>query len=217
MSMSELEVLAHIDRGMLYSFVWSIPPEVLAERMHVSVDAIQRSCANRGIPPDTKDESRNLLEPGDLRHDGREVPPAHPRPAPLEPAVVPVARVQRGGVRGLRLRDLADVAQADVRPADELREQVGELVAPPVGVLPPVLVEVLLNPRRGDAVAGPLELGLEVRYAVVHGGERRPRVAVGGRRPRAGPSPPARACPWEGVCSAAREPLLVTERCPRPD
>ena len=50
-SMSELEVLAHIDRGMLYSFVWSIPPEVLAERMHVSVDAIQRSCANRGIPP----------------------------------------------------------------------------------------------------------------------------------------------------------------------
>ena len=29
MSMSELEVLAHIDRGMLYSFVWSIPPEVL--------------------------------------------------------------------------------------------------------------------------------------------------------------------------------------------
>ena len=51
MSMSELEVLAHIDRGMLYSFVWSIPPEVLAERMHVSVDAIQRSCANRGIPP----------------------------------------------------------------------------------------------------------------------------------------------------------------------
>ena len=50
MSMSELEVLAHIDRGMLYSFVWSIPPEVLAERMSVSVDAIQRSCANRGIP-----------------------------------------------------------------------------------------------------------------------------------------------------------------------
>lgn len=50
MSMSELEVLAHIDRRMLYSFVWSIPPEVLAERMSVSVDAIQRSCANRGIP-----------------------------------------------------------------------------------------------------------------------------------------------------------------------
>ena len=31
-------------------FVWSIPPEVLAERMSVSVDAIQRSCTNRGIP-----------------------------------------------------------------------------------------------------------------------------------------------------------------------
>ena len=48
--MSELEVLAHIDREMLYSFVWSIPLEVLAERMNVSVDAIQKSCANRGIP-----------------------------------------------------------------------------------------------------------------------------------------------------------------------
>ena len=50
MPMSELEVLAHIDREMLYSFVWSIPLEVLAERMNVSVDAIQKSCANRGIP-----------------------------------------------------------------------------------------------------------------------------------------------------------------------
>ena len=50
MPMSELEVLAHIDREMLYSFVWSILLEVLAERMNVSVDAIQRSCANRGIP-----------------------------------------------------------------------------------------------------------------------------------------------------------------------
>ena len=50
MSMSELEVLAHIDREMLYSFVWGIPSEVLAERMRVSVDSIQRSCANRGIP-----------------------------------------------------------------------------------------------------------------------------------------------------------------------
>lgn len=50
MPMSELEVLAQIDREMLYSFVWSILLEVLAERMNVSVDAIQRSCANRGIP-----------------------------------------------------------------------------------------------------------------------------------------------------------------------
>ncbi len=50
MSMSELEILAHIDREMLYSFVWGIPTEVLAERMSVSVDSIWRSCANRGIP-----------------------------------------------------------------------------------------------------------------------------------------------------------------------
>lgn len=50
MSMSELEVLAHIDREMLYSFVWGMPAEILAERMKVSIVSIERSCANRGIP-----------------------------------------------------------------------------------------------------------------------------------------------------------------------
>ena len=50
MPMSELDVLAHINREMLYYFIWSIPAEILAERMHVSTDAIWKSCANRGIP-----------------------------------------------------------------------------------------------------------------------------------------------------------------------
>lgn len=50
MAMTELEVLAHVDRGMLYLAVWDIPTEVLAERMHVSAQSILISCANRGIP-----------------------------------------------------------------------------------------------------------------------------------------------------------------------
>lgn len=47
---SDLELLAHVGRDMLYSFVWAIPAEVLAQRMHVSVESICISCANRGIP-----------------------------------------------------------------------------------------------------------------------------------------------------------------------
>lgn len=50
MAMSELEVLAHMDRGMLHHFVWRVPTEVLAERMRVSPDSVRQSCANRGIP-----------------------------------------------------------------------------------------------------------------------------------------------------------------------
>lgn len=50
MSERELEVLGHIERRMFYDFVWSIPAEVLAERMHVSVESIWQSCANRGVP-----------------------------------------------------------------------------------------------------------------------------------------------------------------------
>ena len=50
MPMSELEILAHIDREMLYQFVWSTPTELLAERLGVSVEAMGISCVNRGIP-----------------------------------------------------------------------------------------------------------------------------------------------------------------------
>ena len=50
MSMTELDVLAQIDRRMLYDFIWSVPAEILAERMYVSADSIWKSCANRGIP-----------------------------------------------------------------------------------------------------------------------------------------------------------------------
>lgn len=50
MPMTELDVLAQIDRRMLYDFIWSVPAEILAERMHVSTDSIWKSCANRGIP-----------------------------------------------------------------------------------------------------------------------------------------------------------------------
>lgn len=50
MPMSDLEVLAHVGRDMLYDFVWRIPVGTLAQRMGVSVDSVRMSCANRGIP-----------------------------------------------------------------------------------------------------------------------------------------------------------------------